>query len=79
MPGEEKAAEISTEKIEGIPLYLITTTIADEIRKKRESVFLIMVEKKFQHRYTVTVETRDEYALRVNQEAPARTEGDGHG
>jgi hypothetical protein len=79
MPGEAKAPEISTEKIEGIPLYLITTTIADQIRKKRESVFLITVEKKFHHRYTVTVETRDEYTLRVNQEAPARTEGDGHG
>ena len=79
MPGEANATEILTEKIDGIPLYLIPTTIAGQIKKKRESVFQIKVERKFFHRYTIIVETRDEYALRVNQEAPARTEGDGHG
>jgi hypothetical protein len=79
MPGEENVLGNTTEQIKEIPLYLISTIIGDQIRKKRESVFLITVEKKFHHRYTITVETRDEYALRVNQEAPARTEGDGHG
>jgi len=79
MPGEGKQSGISTEIINGIPLYLIPKTIADQIRKKRESVFLIAVEKKFHHRYTIIVETYDEYALRVNQQAPAHEEGDGHG
>ena len=79
MPGEANVAEILTEKIDGIPLYLIPTTIAGQIRKKRESVFQIKVERKFFHNYTVIVETRDEYALRVNKEALAHTEGEGHG
>ena len=79
MPGEANAMEILSEKIDGIPLYLIPTTIAGQIRKKRESVFQIKVERKFFHSYTIIVETRDEYALRVNQEALAQTEGDGHG
>ncbi|MDP2797983.1 MAG: hypothetical protein Q8N94_10815 [Methanoregula sp.] len=79
MPGEANAMEILTEKIDGIPLYLISTTIAGQIKKKRESVFQIKVERKFFHSYTIIVETRDEYALRVNQEALAYTEGEGHG
>ena len=77
MPGEANVTEISTEKIDGIPLYLISTTIAGQIRKKRESVFQIKVERKFFHRYTIIVETRDEYALRINQEAHAHIEGEG--
>ncbi len=79
MPGEANVAEILTEKIDGIPLYLISTTIAGQIRKKRESVFQIKVERKFFHSYTIIVETHDEYALRVNQEALAHVEGEGHG
>ncbi|MDO8874255.1 MAG: hypothetical protein Q7V05_16245 [Methanoregula sp.] len=79
MPGEANVSEIIPEKIDGIPLYLIATTIAGQIKKKRESVFQITVERKFFHGYTIIVETRDEYALRVKQEAPAHTEGDGHG
>jgi hypothetical protein len=72
MPG--KAAKIITEEIEGIPLYLIAATIAGQIRKKRETVLRIRVERKKQHRYRVTVETRDGYAPGVNTEAPARTD-----
>ncbi len=34
MPGEEKNPEVTTEKIEGIPLYLIPKAIADQIKKK---------------------------------------------
>ncbi len=79
MPVEANVPEILTEKIDGIPLYLIPTTIAGQIRKKRESVFQIKVERKFFHSYTITVETRDEYAQRINQEALAYTEGKGHG
>ena len=60
-------------QIDGIPLFLIPKTIAEQIRKKRESVFLITVERKFMHQYTVIVETHDEYDRRVNPEAPLRS------
>ena len=80
MPGEANVPGNTTEQIKDIPLYLISTVIGDQIKKKRESVFfLITVEKTFHNYYIITVETRDEHALRVNQVAPARTEGDGHG
>ena len=39
MPGEEQKPEVTTEKIEGIPLYLIPKAIADQIKKKGEAVF----------------------------------------
>ena len=70
---------VSTGKIEGIPLYLIPKAIADQIRNKGDAVFQIQVERKFQHRYTVIVETLDEHARRVEQERSAREEGNGHG
>ena len=79
MPDEEKKPEITTEKIEGIPLYLIPKAIADQIKKKGELVFKILVERKFHHRYSVKVETFEEHAQTVNQEDPAREEGEGHG
>jgi len=79
MPDEEKKPEVTTERIEGIPLYLIPKAIADQIKKKGEAVFQIIVERKFHHRYTVKVETFDEHAERVKQERPAPEEGDGHG
>jgi hypothetical protein len=79
MSTEEKKPTGTTEKIEGIPLYLIPKAIADQIKKKGEAVFQILVERKFHHRYTVKVETFDEHAERVKQDEPAREEGDGHG
>ena len=79
MPGEEQKPEVTTEKIEGIPLYLIPKAIADLIKKKGKSVFQIIVERKFHHRYTVKVESFDEHAERVNQEELAPEEGEGHG
>jgi len=79
MSTEEKKPTGTTEKIEGIPLYLIPKAIADQIKKKGEAVFQILVERKFHHRYTVKVETFDEHAERVKQEDPAPKEGDGHG
>ena len=79
MPDEAKKQAVTTEKIEGIPLYLIPKAIADQIKKKGEAVFQIIVERKFHHRYTVKVETFDEHEQRVNQEDPAPEEGDGHG
>jgi hypothetical protein len=79
MAGDGSKPAVTTEKIEGIPLYLIPKAIADQIRNKGDSVFQIQVERKFHHRYTVKVETFDEHAARVKQEQPAREEGDGHG
>lgn len=79
MPDEEKKPEVTTEKIDGIPLYLIPKAIADQIKKKGDAVFQILVTKKFKHRYTVKVETSDEVAQRTQEEEPARKEGDGHG
>lgn len=52
------------EKIEGIPLYLIPKTIAEQIKIKRELVFQITVERGLHHCYTISVETFDEYAAR---------------
>ena len=79
MPTEENKPAGTTEKVDGIPLYLIPKAIADLIKKKGEAVFQIIVERKFHHRYTVKVETFDEHAERVKQEEPAPEEGDGHG
>jgi len=67
----DAAANGAAEQIEGIPLFLIPKTIAEQIRKKQKSVFLITVERKFMHQYTVIVETRDEYDQRVNPDIPA--------
>jgi hypothetical protein len=79
MPGDAESPEVVSEKIEGIPLFLIPKIVADQIRKKGDAVFQILVERKFHHRYTVIVETLIEHTQRVNQEDPVRPEGDGHG
>lgn len=55
-------------QIEGIPLFLIPKTISEQIRKKHKSIFLITVERKFMHQYTISVETHEEYSRRVNPE-----------
>jgi len=65
-------------QIEGIPLFLIPKTIAEQIRKKQKSVFLITVRRNFMHQYTVIVETRDEYDRRMNPEVPAVLNSDRH-
>ena len=70
MPDEESRPAVTTEMIEGIPLYLIPKAIADQIKNKRHAVFQIQVTRKFHHRYTVTVETFEEHAERVKQQVP---------
>ena len=79
MPDEMGPPTNTSEQITGIPLHLIPKTIAEQIKGKRESIFQITVEKRFHNRYTVIVETRDEYVERLHQELPARNEGGGHG
>jgi len=78
MSEDEEKPAVTTEKVEGIPLYLIPRAISDLIKKKGETVFQIMVERKLHHRYTVKVETFEEHAERVKQEESAPEEGDGH-
>lgn len=75
---EDEKPDVSAEKIDGIPLYLIPTTIADQIRMKGESVFQINVERKKHHRYSVKVETFDEHADRLKQDEPSCKNGDLH-
>jgi len=78
MSEDTDGAAVVSEHIEGIPLYLIPKTIAEQIKLKGYGVFQIHVEKRFHHRYTVKVETFDEHAARVKQEMAATEEGGGH-
>lgn len=78
MSDEESGPAGTTEKIDGIPLYLIPKAIADQIKNKGHAVFQIQVERKFQHQYTVKVETLNEHVQRVKQETAIREKGDGH-
>ncbi|MDO9036043.1 MAG: hypothetical protein Q7U51_12670 [Methanoregula sp.] len=73
MPETAANGSATAAQIEGIPLFLIPKTIADQIRKKQNSVFLITVKRNFMHQYTVIVETHDEYNQRVNTEVPVRS------
>ena len=66
----DAVANATAAQIEGIPLFLIPKTIAEQIRKKQKSVFLITVKRNYMHQYTVIVETHDEYNQRVNMEMP---------
>ena len=70
MPEAVANGSATVEQIEGIPLFLIPKIIAEQIRKRQKSVFLITVKRNFMHQYTVIVETRDEYDRRVDPEVP---------
>lgn len=78
MPGEPESHGGVTEKIEGIPLYLLPKTIADLITRKRDAVFQIIIEREFRHGYTVIIETRNEHARQEPRKGPVCPEGDGH-
>jgi len=70
---------VTTEKMEGIPLFLIPNAISILIRKHGDAILQIQVDRKFHHRYTVTAETLTGDSVTVNPESPAPEEGDGHG
>ena len=57
MPGETKSAEIKTELIEGVPFYFISRAIADQIKKKRETIALIEVRQGAGRFFTITVKS----------------------
>ena len=78
MPGE-KRTNVTTEKIEGIPLFLIPKIIADQIRKKGEAVFRILVVRNFRHNYTIQVETLDEQTDPGAQAGISHNEGGRNG
>ena len=79
MPDDAKTPTGTTENIDGIPLYLIPKTIADQIRKKGDTIFQIRIVRTFCHHYIVIVETLDEHARRTRMDKPAGNEGDVHG
>jgi len=68
MPGEAACPAVVSEKVEGVPLYLIPRVIAEQITKRRETVFSIRVERRFNHRYIVIVESRVEHDVQVKSE-----------
>jgi hypothetical protein len=57
MTGETESPEITVEQIEGIPLYLVPRTIADQIKKKRETITFFEVRERARHYFTITVKT----------------------
>jgi len=65
MPAEAGCMGGATETVEGIPLYLIPRVIAEQIKKKRETVFSIRAERRFNHRYTIVVVAREEHETRA--------------
>ncbi len=77
-PGETDSPEIASEQIEGIPLYLIPRTIADQIQEKREAVASIDVRQGVGHFYTITVMTSGPRVLRRERrkEKAAKTGGE---
>lgn len=64
MPGEMRPPEISTELIEGIPLYFLPRAIADQIKKKRETIACIEVRQGAGRFFTITVKTSECRVLR---------------
>ena len=64
MPGETRSPEITSEQIEGIPLYFLPRAIADQIKKKRETIALIEVRQGAGRCFTITVKTSECRVLR---------------
>jgi hypothetical protein len=78
MPAEAACTGGATDTIEGIPLYLIPRVIAEQIKKRRETVYCIRVERRFNHRYTVIVVAREDHDELVKQEEGAGPWGAEH-
>jgi uncharacterized protein (DUF779 family) len=78
MSGETESPEITAEQIEGIPLYLIPRAIADQIRKKRETIACIDVRQGAGHFFTITVKTSERriYRRSIARKQAAETGGE---
>ena len=79
MPNETDTQPVTSLQLKNIPLHLVPKTIAAQLKRRHKPVFRITAEKTFENRYTVFVETYEEYTERLLQESTARKEGDGHG
>jgi hypothetical protein len=51
-----------------VPLFLIPKAIQEQIKKRGESVFSILVERRSRHQYRVRVESFIEHSRRVQRE-----------
>jgi hypothetical protein len=59
-------------RVASVPLFLIPIVIQDQIKKKGEAVFFILVERRLHHQYRVRVETLPEHSLRKKQGKPIK-------
>ena len=64
MPGETKSPEIKTELIEGVPFYFLSRAIADQIKKKQETIASIEVRQGAGRFFTITVKSSENSMLR---------------
>jgi len=64
MPVDTKSPEIKTELIEGVPFYFLSRAIADQIKKKRETIALIEVRQGAGRFFTITVKSSENSMLR---------------
>jgi len=51
-----------------VPLFLVPKAIQEQIKKRGEAVFSILVERRARHQYRVRVETFSEHSRRVERE-----------
>ena len=79
MPDTNTPHEDSTETIKGVPLCLVPKIIADQVVRKRDTVFQITINREFYRCFTVIVKTRDERIPKVRRKGPGRPDGDRHG
>jgi hypothetical protein len=68
MSAEAACTGGASETVEGIPLYLIPRVIAEQFKKRRETVYCIRVERRFNHRYTIIVVAREEHETKLQNE-----------
>ena len=64
MPVDTKSPEIKTELIEGVPFYFLSRAIADQIKKKQETIALIEVRQGTGRFFTITVKSSENSMLR---------------
>jgi hypothetical protein len=79
MPDEDTKPAVTTDKRDGIPLYLISNVIEALVQKHGDAIFQIHVVRKQHHKFTITVENKAKQLLAVNPEYAVPEEGDGHG
>lgn len=77
MSGETLSPDTGSEQIMDIPLYLIPSVIAEQIRKKRETVAEIEVRQGAGHFFTITVKTSEARVLRLKDKLEKAHENGG--